>query len=225
MYKKPTKLRDLGGRKSKEVKQARLDKAATSTKRKFYADLKAKAKRANQRLVRLERQGKKSPAYLAAQAKLEILGRQTGSDIGRRFSETGKATYNEYQAISKILDEFLDQKTSTVKGFNSYIDNVWNSAIKSKNIAVDLEKAGITKEQWFEMWSALPDKNKRNFDSSEYIEALALYNVKNGEIKGGEFDVTQMITDFEKQKDISSAKDAIGLSEHDYDIAYEMGVL
>lgn len=225
MYKKPTKLRDLGGRKSKEVKQARIQKAASSTKTKFYADLKAKAKRANQRLVRLERQGKKSPAYLAAQAKLEILGRQTGADIGRRFSETGKATYNQYQAISKVLDEFLAQKTSTVKGFNSYIDKVWQSAIKSEKVAIDLNKAGITKEQWFEMWSALPDKTKRNFDSSEYIEALALYNVKNGEVRGGEFDVSEMIKDFEKQKDLSSAKDAIGLTEHDYDIAYEMGVL
>ena len=225
MYKKPTKLRDLGGRKSKSEKQARIANVATSTRSKFYADLKAKAKRANQRLVRLEKQGKKSPAYLAAQAKLEMLGRRTGKDIGRRFSETGKATYNEYQAISKVLDEFLSQKTSTVGGYNQYIDKVWESAIKSKNIALDIEKAGITKEQWFEMWSALPDKNKRNFDSSEYIEALAIYNIKNGETTGGEFDVSAMISAFEAQSDLQSAQDALGLTEHDYDIAYEMGVL
>lgn len=224
-YKKPTKLRDLGGRKSKGIKAERLQKAASSTGRKFYTDLKAKAKRANQRLVRLEKAGKKSPAYLAAQAKLEILGRQAGADIGRRFSETGKATYNEYQALSKILDEFLAQKTSKVKGYNEYINKVWESAIRSDKVAVDLEKAGITKEQWFEMWSALPDKKKRNFDSSEYIEALALYNIKNGEAVGGEFDVTAMIQDFESSQTLESAIDSLGISEHDYELAYEMGVL
>lgn len=225
MYKKPRKLKDLGTRKSKDEKTARLAKVASSTKSKYYADLRAKAKRANQRLVRLEQQGKKSPAYLAAQAKLEILGRRAGTDIGRRFSETGKATYNEYQALSKILDEFLTQKTSTVSGFNKYIDKVWDSAIKSDKVALDLQKAGITKEQWFEMWRALPDKSKRNFDSSEYIEALAIYNVKNGETRGGEFDVSEMIKQFESQSSLQSAQDAIGLTEHDYDIAYEMGVL
>ena len=145
-YKKPTKLSDV----SRSEKRDRLQKVATGSS-KFYADLRRKAKVANQRLVRLERADKKSPAYLAVQAKLEILGREAGKTKGRRFSETGKATYNEYQALSKVLDEFIAQKTSTVKGYTDYVNEVWRGALKSENIDVDLKKAGITKEQWLEM--------------------------------------------------------------------------
>ena len=193
--------------------------------KRMYKDLRAKAKRANQRLVRLEKAGKKSPAYLAAQAKLEMLGRKAGADIGRRFSETGKATYNEYEALSKVLDEFLSQKTSTVGGFTKYVDDVWAGALKSEKITTDLEKAGITKEQWFDMWRALPDKKKRNFDSSEYIEALAVYNVKGGKVSGEEFDVESMIKEFESNSTIKGAYKAIGISDSDYEKALDMGVL
>lgn len=193
--------------------------------KRMYKDLRAKAKRANQRLVRLEKAGKKSPAYLAAQAKLEMLGRRAGADIGRRFSETGKATYNEYEALSKVLDEFLSQKTSTVGGFTKYVDDVWAGALKSEKITTDLEKAGITKEQWFDMWRALPDKKKRNFDSSEYIEALAVYNVKGGKVSGEEFDVESMIKEFESNSTIKGAYKAIGISDSDYEKALGMGVL
>lgn len=220
-YKKPPKLSDV----SRERRAERLKKVATDSSSKFYKDLRRKAKVANQRLVRLEKADKKSPAYLAVQAKLEILGRTAGKSKGRRFSETGKATYNEYQALLKVLDEFISQKTSTVKGYKEYVDEVWQGALKSENIDVDLQKAGITKEQWFEMWSNLPDKKYRNFDSSEYIEALALYNVKGGKVKGVTISVSDMIEDFEKSKDLSSALKSVGISEHDYEIAMEMGVL
>lgn len=222
-YKKPAKLRDIGRKK----KSARISTVATQTKTKFYSDLKRKAKQANQRLVRLEKADKKSPAYLAVQAKLEILGRDKGTKKGRRFSETGRATYNEYQAISKILDEFISQKTSTVKGYNQYVDEVWSGALSNKKgkIDIDLEKAGITKDQWFEMWSALADKKKdRMFDSSEYIEALALYNVKGGKIQGEEISVTEMIQSFEESKNLGAALRSLGVTEHDYEIAADMGI-
>lgn len=219
-YKKPTKLSDV----SRSEKRDRLQKVASGSS-KFYADLRRKAKVANQRLVRLERADKKSPAYLAVQAKLEILGREAGKTKGRRFSETGKATYNEYQALSKVLDEFIAQKTSTVKGYTDYVNEVWRGALKSENIDVDLKKAGITKEQWFEMWSALPDKKYRTFDSSEYIEALALYNVKGGKVSGEVISVSDMIKQFEDNQNLSSALRSVGISDHDYDIALEMGVL
>ena len=220
-YKKPSKLKDV----SRVKKAERLAKAATGSKSIFYADLKRKAKVANQRLVRLEKADKKSPAYLAVQAKLEILGRAAGKSKGRRFSETGRATYNEYQALSKVLDEFISQKTSTVKGYSEYVDAVWAGALKSENISIDLEKAGITKEQWFEMWSSLPDKNKRTFDSSEYIEALALYNVRGGKVKGKAISVSKMIEEFNNADTMKNAYKAAGITAHDYEIAEELGIL
>ena len=221
-YKKPAKLKDV----SRTKRAQRLQKVSTDTGTKFYSDLRRKAKQANQRLVRLEKADKKSPAYQAVQAQLEILGRAKGNKKGRRFSETGRATYNEYRAIEKILDSFLGQQTSTVKGYNQYVDDVWSGALHSKKIDVDLQKAGITKEQWFEMWSALPDKKRdRQFDSSEYIEALALYNIKGGKVKGEVISITEMMKDFEESENLGSALKSMGISAHDYEIAEEMGVL
>ena len=220
-YKKPAKLSDVS-----RSKRAKRIKKVSSGNTKYYADLKRKAKLANQRLVRLEKAGKKSPAYLAVQAKLEVLGRSKGKKKGRRFSETGRATYNEYQAISKVLDEFISQKTSTVKGYTEYVDKVWQGALESDNIDINLEKAGITKEQWFEMWSNLPDRKKdRNFDSSEYIEALALYNVQGGKIKRKQISVSEMIRQFEDQDDLKSALKSLGISNKTYKLAEKMGVL
>lgn len=226
-YKKPTKLRDLGRKKSANEIKGRLQAAAKSgQKTKYYVDLKTLAKRANQRMLRMERAGYKSPAYQQVQAQLEMFGIQGSGDRGRRFSETGKATYNQYQALMKVLNEFVsDYKTSTVSGYKKYMDDVWQGARQSEKIAVDLDKAGITKEQWFEMWSALPDKRKRNFDSSEYIEALATFNIKHGAVKGGEFNVYQMIKEFEESQDLSSAWASIGISDEDYQKAEDMGVL
>ena len=109
-------LRDLGRFKSKEQIKERIEKTTKAGKRRAFADLRLKEKAANERMRQLEKRDIKSPAYLAVQAKLEVLGKQTKGDRGRRFSETGKATYSEKAVLNKILDEFLGMETSTIKG-------------------------------------------------------------------------------------------------------------
>ena len=195
----------------------------------FYADLRRLAKRANQRMVRLEQAkggaGIKSPAYEAVQAKLEMIGRQKGSTVGRRFSETGKASYNEYEQMKKILEEFLEQKTSTVKGANKFIEDVWQGAQKSEKIAADLKKAGLTKEDYFEIWKNLPsNKKERMYSSSEYIEMVAVYKATKGKSKA-DVNVADLIKTFEDSKNLKSAYKSIGLSYHDFEVAESMGVL
>ena len=193
--------------------------------RRYYKDLKQLAKQANQRMVRLEKAKIKSPAYEAAQAKLEMLGRSSKTAQGRRFSETGKATYNEYEQIKKILEEFIGQKTSTVKGANKYIDDVWQGAQKSEKVSADLKKAGITKDEWFEIWKNLPsNKKERMYSSSEYIEMVAVYKATKGKTKG-DVDVGDLIKQFEDSKNLKSAYKSIGLSYHDFEVAESMGVL
>ena len=195
-------------------------------KTRFYKDLKQLAKQANQRMVRLEQAGIKSPAYEAAQAKLEMLGRRPVSDTkGRRFSETGKATYNEYEQIKKILEEFIDQKTSTVKGANKYIDDVWKGAQRSDKVSADLKKAGISKEDYFEIWKNLPsNKKERMYSSSEYIEMVAVYKATKGQEKP-DVDVADLVQQFENSKNLKSAYKSIGLSYHDFEVAESLGVL
>lgn len=195
----------------------------------FYKDLKQLAKRANQRMVRLEQAkggaGIKSPAYEAVQAKLEMIGRQKGSTVGRRFSETGKASYNEYEQMKKILEEFLEQKTSTVKGANKFIEDVWQGAQKSKKFSVDLKKAGITKDEWFEIWKNLPSKKtERMYGSSEYIRLVAVYKSKKDKTEE-DMEIGDLIREFENGKNMKTALESMGLSFHDYEIAKGMGVL
>lgn len=194
-------------------------------KTRFYSDLKTLSKRANQRMVELERRGIKSPSYEAVQAKLETLGRQVNKATGRRFSETGKATYNEYEAIKKVLEDFLGQKTSTIKGAKKFIDDVWQGALKSKKIAVDLEKAGITKDEWFEIWKNLPSKKTdRMYGSEQYIELIAVYKTTKAGIEG-DIDIKGIIKEFEDTKTLSSAYEGLGLSYKDFKTAKSLGVL
>lgn len=189
----------------------------------YYRDLELKSKRANERMRQFEKRGIQSPAYQSVQAKLEMLGKRSGATTGRRFTESGKVTYNEYETLSAILDEFLTgQTTSTIRGYNKYVENVWQGALKSKKLSVDIEKAGITKEQWFAMWKALPDKSKRTFDSSEYVRALATYNMSHD---NENFDVTELIKEFEATTDIKSAYASLGLSYKDLQVAKNLGVL
>lgn len=196
----------------------------------FHADLRRLAKQANQRMVRLEQAnggaGIKSPAYESVQAKLEMLGRQIGDTKGRRFSETGKATYNEYEQLKKILEEFIyEQKTSTVKGAKQYIEAVWQGAQKSEKVALDLKKAGIGKDEWFEIWKNLPsNKKERMYSSSEYIEMVAVYKATKGKAKP-DVDIGELVRQFEDSKNLKSAYKSLGLSYHDFEVAESMGVL
>lgn len=195
-------------------------------KTRFYKDLRLMAKKANQRMVEFEKRGIKSPAYEAVQAKLEALGRQTNRATGRRFSETGKATYNEYEATRKILEEFLyKSKTGTVRGAKKYIEDIWQGALKSPKVAVDLQKSGITKQEWFEIWKNLPSKKKdRLYGSSQYIELIAVYKAtKQG--TQSEIDVASIIKDFENSASLSEAYKGLGLSYKDFKTAENLGVL
>lgn len=189
----------------------------------YYSDLRTLAKRANQRMRELEKRGSMSPAYQSVQTKLEMLGKRADSSKGRRFSESGKATYNEYESLKSVLEEFLFmQKTSTVRGYNAYVESVWQGALKSERLTIDLKSSGITKEQWFAMWSSLPDKQQRTFDSEEYVMALAQYNAKH---ENENFDVRELMRDFEAATNLKSAYAGLGLSISDLENAADLGVL
>lgn len=173
-----TKIRDLGKRKSGSEIAARYEQATQKGFRSLRNDLRLKEKRANERMRQLEIADIKSPAYQAVQAQLEVLGRQTKGDRGRRFSETGKATYNEAQYLDKILDEFLGYETSTVKGAREYRDEVWSSANKNNKLA----EAGITRDEWFEFWEAMPDRKDRLYGSSQIVAMVRAYRIKQDKL-------------------------------------------
>lgn len=179
--------------------------------RRFYASLRQKAKQANQRMLRLERKGMKSPAYQAAQAKLEMLGKRSTKG-GRRFSETGKATYNEMEMMSKILDDFLNNKTSTVKEARNYYDSVWEGANRNNKLV----EAGISKEEWFDFWESMPDKKDRVYSSEQIVGMLRAYKNKEGSLEdANKMTMAEIAEEIEASRNLKSAYNSLGLTAED----------
>ena len=106
----------------------------TEKERKAYNDLKRKvvreAKKANDRLERLEKKGyTNTPAYLA--------WKKSGA---KKFSASHKKTYNDMQSEYWRIQRFLDDKTSTVRGTNSFLKEIAdNTGIKYEKMD-DLHK-------------------------------------------------------------------------------------
>lgn len=106
----------------------------TEKERKAYNDLKRKvareAKKANDRLERLEKRGyTNTPAYLA--------WKKSGA---KKFSASHKKTYNDMQSEYWRIQRFLDDKTSTVRGTNSFLKEIAdNTGIKYEKMS-DLHK-------------------------------------------------------------------------------------
>lgn len=174
-----------------------------------YEGLRLKAKAANERMRQLEKQGIKSPAYQAVQAKLEVLGKKTKGDRGRRFSETGRATYNEMEVLNKILDEFLEAKTSKLSGAKEYERDVWETANKNNK----LKEAGITRDDWLEFWRNMPDKKNRLYGSSQIVAIVRAYSMKNGKLEDDDkMSVQEIADEIQNSKNLKSAYKALGLS-------------
>lgn len=155
-----------------------FQKAAATGNKRFDAELRSMQKAANERMRQLEKRGIKSPAYNALQAKLEILGKERKGARGRRFSETGKGTYNEREMQKKILNEFLHQKTASVSGAKDYYDRVWETA----NANDKLTNAGISRDQWFDFFDSLPDSKKDRMYYSQQVKIFKAFMRKNGEL-------------------------------------------
>ena len=185
-------------------------RATTQGNKRLYSDLRLKEKAANERMRQLEKAGIKSPAYLNVQAKLEVLGKATKGERGRRFSETGKATYNEKELLNKILDEFLyNEKTSTLAGAKEYERNVWESANKNNILAA----AGISREDWFAFWQAMPDRKERLYGSTQIVAMMRAYSMKNAKLEDeNKLSVQEIADEIQNSKNLKSAYRALGLT-------------
>lgn len=192
----------------------------------MYNDLRLLAKKANQAMVRLERLGIETPAYQAVQAKLEILGKQTKGTRGRRFSETGKATYNEYEAQKKILTEFLNMKTRTQAGAKQWVENVWQGALDSDK-GLLLREAGITRDQWLEFWSNMPSNHKERFLGSEQIvKLMRTYLYKNRELADDQkMSIAEIADAIKKSESVTEGYKQLGLTYKDIKKVSSLGAL
>lgn len=210
------KLRDLGGKKSKKEIEKRIEATTEKGNKRFYKELRLKEKAANERMRQLELRGIKSPAYLSVQAQLEMLGKRTKGKRGRRFSETGKATYNEMEILTKMLDEFLGQQTSTIKGAKQYERDIWETANKNQRLA----DAGISKKDWLDFWASMPDRKERLYGSSQIVAMIRSYTIKNGRLSDDQKMSPQEIAkEIQNSKDLKSAYNALGLTRQEVNAA------
>lgn len=182
---------------------------------KFSAEVRRLAKRANQRMVELEHHAINSPAYKAVQATLEMMGRRSKTAFGRRFSETGKGTENELRQQKAALERFLNQQTSTVRGYNKALNDMYKTADKKYG----LSDAGITKEDYMNLWESLPDKEKdRMYYATFYIQILQTYEMKreSGKIRPeNELTLTDIIRELQGSTSLKAALKNIGLTVSD----------
>ena len=179
----------------------------------LYKELRLKEKAANERMRQLEKAGINSPAYQAVQAKLEVLGKQTKGNRGRRFSETGKATYNEMETLDKILNEFLyESKTSTLKGAREYQRDVWETANKNNQLSA----AGISRDDWLKFWESMPDKKDRLYGSSQIVAMVRAYSIKNGKLEDDDkMSMQEIAEEIQASKNLKDAYKKIGITYKD----------
>ena len=192
--------------------------------KRYYKDLRTLAKRANQRMVELEKRGMKTGAYEAVQGYLEMAGIKRKSATGRRFSETGKATYNEYEVMKKFLDRFLGAKTSTVTGTKKFYNDVWEGAKKNLNI----DQYGITKDEYMEIWENLPSKKKERLYGSGTIIKMVATKLRKGRDDpqdGERVTVAEIIDEIQSSKNIKDAYKRLGIDYRDMKATTRLGSL
>ena len=191
--------------------------------KRFYKDLKTLAKRANQRMVELERRGMDTAAYNAVQGYLEMAGIKKKRATGRRFSETGKATYNEYEMMKKYIERFLNAKTSTVTGTKSFYENVWRGAERNLNIS----KYGITKSEYLKIWEELPNKKQdRLYGSGTIIKMVSTALREGGKTADGNaMTVKEIIGEIQSSKNVKDAYGKLGITYKDMKETASLGGL
>lgn len=205
-----SKRRGRISKQNLETWGGRARQTSTQGNKRFYAELRLKEKAANERMRQLEKAGLNSPAYQAIQAKLEVLGKQTKGNRGRRFSETGKATYNEKELLNKILDEFLtDDTTSTLTGAREYQEKAWQTANKNNRLRV----AGISQKDWLKFWESMPDRKDRLYGSDQIVAIVRAYKIRHKRLKDeNELSVEQIAQAIKESKNLKDAYAALGIT-------------
>lgn len=200
-------------------------KRSSGTPVKFHADLRLLAKRANQAMVRLERLDINAPAYEYAQAVLEMLGKEAKGNRGRRFSETGKATYNEYQMLKSRLEKFLNMETHSEKGAKQWVEKIWQGALKSDKI--NIKDSNISRSDWLEFWKQMPNRQRDRMLGSEVIvNLLRTASLKNERLKEeNRLTPEEIARAIQDSTDVKSAYKSLGITSKEYFSVVNIGSL
>lgn len=136
-----------------------------SEQQKLFNELKKLSKRANQRIVRLEREfGKDTWATKKLRNKLEAEPLQAWSKTGR-IKVNKSMTITQMKATIKATQQFLNSKTSTKRG----IEQVKKTTIKQLAKSLGTDDEDLTNEEAEALYNMLSDDYAN--DIMKYIPA------------------------------------------------------
>ena len=160
-------------------------KEMTSAEQKLYNDLKKLAKRANQRLVRLERLTGEKGTFASKQlydyldsSELQALSKAGRIRVSKQFS------FTQLKAIIKATEQFLESPVSVTSGVKKKVKEYSEKAEKpiSFKQADVLYKSGknytwiyeyMTKS---EFWTFVKLAREQGWDKETFIEQIEGYN-------------------------------------------------
>ena len=174
----------------------------------FDNELRLMAKRANQRMVELEKRGLAPSSYQAAQSKLAYLGRPARNGV-RRFSETGKGTRAEITQMKKQLRQFLGSPTTTISGL---------ADVKRRTVESAKERFGdfskwMTDDEYMQIWENLPDDEQdRVYGSDETVQIVSsVLKTQRGMKDEQAFTVSDIVNKLQESSSLKSALRGLGL--------------
>ena len=159
----------------------------TPQEKKLYDELKSEVKKANQRLVRLEREfGKESWASKKLRNKLdsELIGAWSDSS---RIKLNKSMNLTQLRAVAKATRQFLNSKTSTVSGVKKQIKAIKKGFQKSLDLT-DEEAEAIYEAfdedllQWIyryiepsEFWALVQEAKEMNYSENQWLKLIEDY--------------------------------------------------
>ena len=149
---------------------ARLNKEEISQEQKeLYEELKKLAKRANQRIVRLEREfGKDKWAVKNLRDRLDTQKLNAWTKTGR-IKYNKSMTITELRAVIKATNQFLNSQTSTKRG----IKQVRKNQIESLRISLSTDEKEFTFEEAETFYRLFEDTDYKFFIRKYDIPASA----------------------------------------------------
>lgn len=159
----------------------------TPQEKKLYDELRKEVKKANQRLVRLEREfGKESWASKKLRNKLdsELIGAWSDSS---RIKLNKSMNLTQLRAVAKATRQFLNSKTSTVSGVKKQIKAIKKGFQKSLDLT-DEEAEAIYEAfdedllQWIyryiepsEFWALVQEAKEMNYSENQWLKLIEDY--------------------------------------------------
>lgn len=184
----------------------------------YDAELRSMAKRANQRMVELERRGMTPGAYKEVQGRLAVFGRKPAEGRGMRFSETGKGTRAEIAAQKKALEAFLGSRQSTLSG----LKQIRKETVEASKKSLGDWSEDLSDQEYFELWDSLPEDVRDRSFGSQTVVTMVQAAVRNAKNSGQDYTISDIVGKIQSANSLKDAMNKLGITYEDMDAVSEL---